>query len=211
VEKWTKFGCDLIEMKSAFPLIEATCAYPYGDIGINAVKDAGKIRNWFWIGGETDRVRPVEDRGRQSEDRGRQIEEIIERWEEDKIKGIVPDFGQIRESISVDEMNTMPSSLVDRIYNLCFEQQATIPHTAATSFDHMQIIREIIGEVLQLEKIDDDEPFQNYGLDSIKAMRLSTRLEKKMNRPVQPQWFIEFPTVIELSQHLNSINQAILI
>ena len=199
VEKWTKFGCDLIDMKSAFPLIEATCIYPHGDIGINAVKDAAKIRTWFGIGSGTSKA-PVKDRARQ-------IEEIIERWEEDKIKGILTDFTAIREAISVGEMDTMPPALVDRIYNICFEEPATL---SSPGSDNLQIIREAIGEVLQLEKIDDEEPFQNYGLDSIKAMRLSTRLEKKMNRPVQPQWFIEFPTVIELSRHLNSINQTIL-
>lgn len=205
IDKWTKFGCDFVDMHNAFPLIEATCLYPHGDIGINAVGDTNKIKSWFGIGQRT--LRPKQSN---PEDR---LKSIIEQWEEEKRNGNGPDFGQIKNAITVDEMNAMNASLVQRMYNLCFEpeeQPAEKITDTKTSNDKCSedllnvtsVIRTVVIDVLQIESLDNDEHLQNYGLDSIKAMRLSTRLEKKLHIYIQPQWFIEFPTINELSQHL---------
>jgi acyl carrier protein len=55
---------------------------------------------------------------------------------------------------------------------------------------------------LKLKSLSASRPFQDYGLDSISAMVLATRLEKKLKRELPPQWLIEFPTVDALSRHL---------
>ena len=57
-------------------------------------------------------------------------------------------------------------------------------------------------EVLKLKSLDSGQPFQNYGLDSISATILATRLEKRLQREMSPRWLIEFPTVETLSRHL---------
>jgi acyl carrier protein len=61
-----------------------------------------------------------------------------------------------------------------------------------------------VMEVLKLKDIASDQPFQDYGLDSISAMVLATRLEKKLKRQVQPQWLIDFSTVESLSEYLTA-------
>ncbi|NUA43779.1 Polyketide synthase PksJ [Dickeya solani] len=52
-----------------------------------------------------------------------------------------------------------------------------------------------IEKVMKLgSDLDWDKPLQDYGMDSIIAMQLSTTLEKHMKFPVQPNWLIEYPT-----------------
>lgn len=52
-----------------------------------------------------------------------------------------------------------------------------------------------IEKVMKLgDDLDWDKPLQDYGMDSIIAMQLSTTLEKKMKFPVQPNWLIDHPT-----------------
>lgn len=52
-----------------------------------------------------------------------------------------------------------------------------------------------IEKVMKLgDALDWDKPLQDYGMDSIIAMQLSTMLEKQMKFPVQPNWLIDHPT-----------------
>src|SRR5690606_38394292 len=50
--------------------------------------------------------------------------------------------------------------------------------------------------------IKEGESLQNYGLDSIMAMRLAANLGKRLKADIETQWLIEFPTVKELAKHL---------
>ncbi|MBP2846632.1 KR domain-containing protein [Dickeya oryzae] len=52
-----------------------------------------------------------------------------------------------------------------------------------------------IEKVMKLgSSLDWDKPLQDYGMDSIIAMQLSTTLERQLKFPVQPNWLIEHPT-----------------
>jgi acyl carrier protein len=64
---------------------------------------------------------------------------------------------------------------------------------------------------LQIAHIESDRPLQEYGMDSIIAMRLAIRLERKIAHEIKPSLLIEFPTVDALSQHLQSVVKPILI
>ena len=66
------------------------------------------------------------------------------------------------------------------------------------------IINKTVCEVLKLSQLDPRKPFQNYGLDSISAMVVATRLEKQLQQDIQPRWLIDFSTVETLSAHLQS-------
>jgi acyl carrier protein len=215
-EKFKTFGCDVIDMSDAFPFIEASCVHSGGAIGIIAVRNVDKIRNWYGI--EKGNGRPAQQGRAENKDATQQSrfengdparwEATIRKWEEQKKTGKKPDFAEIRRVIPVAEMEVMEAGLIERIYNLCFEEEyESVPDVPD---DLREVIRGVIMEALQIETLDDAEPLQSYGLDSIKAMRLSVNLEKKLNRHVQPQWFIVYPTVQELSQFL-TFDQTILI
>ncbi|MEL7147529.1 MAG: acyl carrier protein, partial [Bacteroidota bacterium] len=94
------------------------------------------------------------------------------------------------------------------------KDESAVPTTTVSvqeASDTSQIISEAVSEVLEIEDLDFEKPFQDYGLDSIIAMRLSTKLEKKLSREIQPQLLIEFPTVIELTEHLENEDRSIMI
>jgi acyl carrier protein len=205
-EKLKNFGCDLIDMSDAFPLIEASCVHSGGAIGIIAVRNLDKIRNWFGIKKGTKGGAAQQSRFENGDPA--RWEATIRKWEEQKKTGNRPDFAEIRRVIPVAEMEVMETGLIERIYSLCFEEE--YESVSDVSDNLREVIRGVIMEALQIETLDDAEQLQSYGLDSIKAMRLSVNLEKKLNRPVQPQWFIVYPTVQELSQFLTS-DQTILV
>nr|AAR19304.1 putative type I polyketide synthase [symbiont bacterium of Paederus fuscipes] len=128
------------------------------------------------------------------------IEEYIEQWEAQVRAGQKLSSDTITEVISMDEIKRLEPELIQRIHELL-----VVGHDAASSSSGIaQVIVNTVMEVLKLKKLDPTQPFQNYGLDSISAMVLATRLEKRLNQQVQPQWLIDFASVEALSAHLLS-------
>ena len=233
--KMQSLGFDLINMGAAWPLIEAARSYEDPVIGICAVNDKAKIKAYL---GMKEQPAEVKD-GPVAPDviMGNPLETMIGKWEREKLKGRSIDIIEIRGAISVEEMENMDTSMVERIYGLCFENGAGSANGhkvssneqngssnghrassngqnglsnghAVSSNGHKtegagQVIRDLVMQVLQIEALDNEKPLQDYGLDSIMAMRLSTRLEKKLNREVKPHLLIEFPTVKALAKYLS--------
>ncbi|MGH9348926.1 MAG: amino acid adenylation domain-containing protein, partial [Vicinamibacterales bacterium] len=78
-----------------------------------------------------------------------------------------------------------------------------VPAARAVPSEHVIAhVRDTVVEVLQLPQADDSTPMQEYGLDSISAVHLAVRLEKKLQIEIQPAWFVEYPTIDALSRHL---------
>jgi polyketide synthase PksL len=62
-------------------------------------------------------------------------------------------------------------------------------------------VEKVLG--LKAHAIDCDKPFQDYGLDSILAVKLSSALEKEFGCPVSPAWLVEHSTVNALTDRLS--------
>ncbi|HET8797880.1 MAG TPA: type I polyketide synthase, partial [Thermoanaerobaculia bacterium] len=67
------------------------------------------------------------------------------------------------------------------------------------------LVRQVLSDVLKLpvERIDAHAPFERYGIDSIQAMNLTTRLEKTFGS-LPRTLFFEYQSVRELSEHLSA-------
>lgn len=68
----------------------------------------------------------------------------------------------------------------------------------------------LIGQVaerldMDKEDIDIDEPFDSYDLDSAQAMILIGRLEKLLDRKINPVLLFNYPNIAELSQRLMTV------
>jgi polyketide synthase PksN len=213
-------GLDLIDMESAFPFIEASCFYNDSVVGLCTVLNKEKVKEVIGMepGGEPENTihlsLPVPGR----------FETLIEQWEQQSLSGKKIDIALIQQAISLKEVETLDISLVERIYKLCFQDEIPLTpsgnHSSLNSnaseeklrqetfSSIMNTISTAAMEVLQIERADENQPLQNYGLDSIMAMRLSVNIGKKLKREILPQWFIEFSTLKELAQYLTGLNNG---
>lgn len=133
-----------------------------------------------------------------------EIENIIRQWEQERRNGQTIGISELEKMISVEEMSTLDFALVERIYNLCFENENDSKLQPASTFV-LDAIRELVIDVFEITDLDNERSFHEYGLDSIMAMKLATKLEKKLKIEVSPKLFMEFPNAAELAQHLNSL------
>jgi acyl transferase domain-containing protein/enoyl-CoA hydratase/carnithine racemase/acyl carrier protein/NAD(P)-dependent dehydrogenase (short-subunit alcohol dehydrogenase family) len=131
------------------------------------------------------------------------IRQHIEALKADKRAGVEISIEDITDVIGLDEIRRLDPALIHEIHALLFGTQAA-PTARPAGTDYARVIVTAVKEVLKLKSLDPAQPFQNYGLDSISATILATRLEKRLAREVPPQWLIEFPTVEALSHHLRA-------
>lgn len=126
----------------------------------------------------------------------------VERWEAERRAGLSVTAQSVADALGKEQIRHLDPALIARIHKLLFSGQepAQQPHQQAP--DLTLLIRQTVMEVLKLKQIDSQQPFQSYGLDSISAMVLATRLEKQLDREVQAQWLIDFCTVERLAAHL---------
>jgi acyl transferase domain-containing protein/enoyl-CoA hydratase/carnithine racemase/acyl carrier protein len=127
----------------------------------------------------------------------------LDQWEAEKRSGLEVPVYRITDVISLDQIKHLEPNLIHRIHKLLFAGIAQ-PAAQEEAVDVAQVIATTVLEVLKLKNFDPAQPFQNYGLDSISAMVLATRLEKRLKQPIQPQWLIDFSTVETLSWHLTA-------
>ncbi|MDJ0843674.1 acyl carrier protein [Crocosphaera sp.] len=57
----------------------------------------------------------------------------------------------------------------------------------------------------EADDIDVEEPFDNYELDSSKALILLGRLEKWLGKELNPVVMFNYPTIAELSERLGEL------
>lgn len=145
------------------------------------------------------------------------IEELIEEWERQQQYGghLTPET--LTKVFAYEVVKNLGPEQIHRVDQLlaATPKPATAPpppvqQAAAVvpepklvrSEDIPQAVCEAISEVLKLQTIGEHDRFQDYGLDSISAMKLSVRLEEKLGRKVRPQWIHDFPSVGTLSRRL---------
>ncbi|HEY0837820.1 MAG TPA: beta-ketoacyl synthase N-terminal-like domain-containing protein [Azospirillum sp.] len=132
----------------------------------------------------------------------------LEQWEAEARAGRPVAVERVTAVIGLDEIRALPAALIQRLHAVLFGSGGSggrpAEPAADTVPDTARIIASTVMEVLKLKSVDAAQPFQDYGLDSISAMVLATRLEKKLKQPIQPHWLIDFPTVEQLSLHLTA-------
>jgi acyl carrier protein len=124
----------------------------------------------------------------------------LERWEDERRIGLEVDAARVSEVIGMDAMRALDPAVIHRIHAVLLGA----PAHALAEPELENAVSATLMEVLKLKSVDRTHSFQGYGLDSISATVLATRLEKKLRRRVPPQWLIEHPTVEALARHLRS-------
>jgi len=132
------------------------------------------------------------------------IRRHIEALKVEKLAGVEISIEDITDVVGLDEIRRLEPALIHEIHALLFGAQATTAPARPTDTDYARVIATAVKDVLKLKSLDPTQPFQNYGLDSISATILATRLEKRLAREIPPQWLIEFASVEALSHHLRA-------
>jgi acyl carrier protein len=138
----------------------------------------------------------------------RELEARVTQWEQ---QGTILSFETLTRHVSFDQLKQQEPTLIQRIYQLLYPDEPSVPHNDLVSPEPSEPDRQHISEivyrtlldVLKIDGIDAQESFANYGLDSISAMVLSTRLEKQLNMAVPPYWLVDFPTIQALSEQIH--------
>jgi acyl carrier protein len=111
------------------------------------------------------------------------------------------------------QVDALPDSIQQRIVSAieAFElgarpsvppqQTQPVSQRASTVDRVLANVEKVLG--LQAHAIDRDQPFQEWGLDSILAVRLAGALEKEFGREVTPHWLVEHPTINALTRRLS--------
>lgn len=111
--------------------------------------------------------------------------------------------GELLEVMPPEQVRSLDAKTTDRLYAL-MQAEPSAPVRSAVETPLLHTVREALREILKLPSVDDRQSFQNYGLNSVSAMRFATRLEKRLGRQVQAEWFLEHCCVRELTDYLCS-------
>ncbi|MCX7366161.1 MAG: beta-ketoacyl synthase N-terminal-like domain-containing protein [Alphaproteobacteria bacterium] len=137
----------------------------------------------------------------------RSILHQLDQWEAEKRAGGRIPIERILEVIGLEEIKQIDPVQIHRLHEVMFGETAQMAQVDPP-VDHAGIVAATVRDVLKLKSVDPAKPFQDYGLDSISATVLATRLEKKLKREVQPKWLIDFPTVDALVRFLGTEDEA---
>ncbi|MET1255424.1 SDR family NAD(P)-dependent oxidoreductase [Aliikangiella maris] len=91
------------------------------------------------------------------------------------------------------------------------ESIATKSKSVDTDSSQVDQIKSTLSEAMQTilkinaAAIDVDKTFQEYGLDSITAVQLTTALEKQFNVNIAPNWLIDYSTINLLAKKLSQV------
>ncbi|MEX3629195.1 MAG: acyl carrier protein [Burkholderia sp.] len=125
------------------------------------------------------------------------IRRRIDGWEAERRAGRQISVEAVAAVATIEQLRALDPGLITRVHALLFDADA-----APAAADLEALIDATVRDVLKLKQLDPATPFQNYGLDSISATVLATRLEKALGREIRPQWLIDFSTARALSAHL---------
>jgi natural product biosynthesis luciferase-like monooxygenase protein len=202
--KFASQGTDLITIEAAFPLIEASAAVRRHSLGLAAVSDARRFSSLLQLGGMEVGVAARTEPGEFA-----WLVQHLQRWEREQQAGRPVSIKTVEQTIPLEDIRRLPPELISRLYGLLqagaetpmSADAATLPGDRSPA-QIAAAISSVLAEILELRSVSPDEPFQNYGLDSIVAMKLVTRLERQLQLTVEPKWLIDFPTVSALAAHL---------
>jgi 3-oxoacyl-(acyl-carrier-protein) synthase/acyl carrier protein len=207
-KKFAAQGTDLITIEAAFPLIQSSSLVRRDALGMVAVRDAQRFSSLMMLDGRA--AKPSVTKSAVCAGFAWFVRHL-ERWEGNQQSGRKLSIATVEETIPLEEIRKLPPDLIQRLYKLLqAEDESGGPGAGAeTDGAHspaeiVDAVAQALAAVLELQSVSHDEPFQNYGLDSIVAMKLVTRLERHLSMSIEPKWLIDFPTVRTLAAFLTT-------
>ena len=202
-----------ITISDAMTIFPKTLNLGESVIGLIGVADANKVRKFFHIDGQP---RDLPDNP------------VLE-----DLDGLLSDWLSRKDALSSHELAEMKDtamkilirfdvdalgdSIVQKIYSLMFADEvqpwASVKpaevHMAKYADNKKSSIRSIVFETIKntliVDDLASDEKLQHYGMDSVSAMQISSKLSNKLGLPIEPIWLLDNPTIDSFSSYLEKM------
>ncbi|UTH76435.1 SDR family NAD(P)-dependent oxidoreductase [Chromobacterium sp. IIBBL 290-4] len=201
-------GLDVIDIEAAFPVLHA-CGVD-GVYGVLRVIDEARAMRNMGIS-EPDAPRQDDAPSQVS------LRRLIVRWEEAYRQGRPVDPATYYEALNGCDLAALDDELVDRLDLLLFAEEGgeldwsntPVVHGGAKTVpeevvDTETLIQQMVSKVLLVPKLDLDDVFQRFGLDSVAAMQLASGMSHRLGYIVEPKWLLQYSTIRRLAAHLNA-------
>jgi acyl carrier protein len=204
-EKIHADGFSLIDIDLALPAIEMSLRHTNAALGLAYMNHFDKVCSLLQLELPEDHHLS----GKNTQVAGNDFSGQLNTWETQKAQGKTFSFDDLAGTVSLEQLRALDPSSIERIYQL-LELETPLesppapsrPNNAPAGTSLVDSIREVLTSVLELTELDNDEHFENYGLDSISGTQVSMRLEKRFNHEIKPEWLVQYPTVKSLSDYL---------
>ncbi len=122
-----------------------------------------------------------------------------------KVKNL--ENNEVQLMFELSNFLTEPSSVKTEEINVAINKHYESSHANGNGAFNVDELKSALSDILKINKtlIDDNKSFQDYGLDSIAAMRFSVELSRRLHMEVQPKWFIEYPSINQLLQRIKEV------
>ncbi len=214
LEQLRRSGVDVISSSSSLDLINMVLTNKQDVVGLLAINDKQKFCRLMGFEGDGNSI---------NEELMLSKVEAFERGELSKLE-----FARFLKTLHDNDCSDfMVKRIVKAIQNINHSSEKSEKHTSnliedsnivlqktpllKTHQDHSieqkefeavvtENVLEGIEQILKIKKdnFNSKRSFQNYGLDSISAMQLSIVLEKDLQFPISPNWFLEYPSLNQL-------------
>jgi acyl carrier protein/NADP-dependent 3-hydroxy acid dehydrogenase YdfG len=233
-EKMAAAGLALIDLDGAFDYIAASLSCQHSILGMMKVENKQLVKKQLGLAArDTTASTSQDDTGDNKVVNAHKpaglIETSLQRWEQQVRHGSSLRPSQISDVMSFDEIKKLPPELIDRLYKLIPDRPIPTDRSAEPISVKQTIgkdivkesgdssrseslktqVRSIIIDLFEIDDVDDEQTFQNYGMDSVSAVRMATRLEATLHLEIKPQWLIEYPSVASLSKLLYRLIPAV--
>ncbi|QDG75024.1 SDR family NAD(P)-dependent oxidoreductase [Labrenzia sp. PHM005] len=131
----------------------------------------------------------------------------LARWEKIRSRGDLVTIEDVTSVIGLEQIRELPPAQMLRLHRIMLGPTEVVPPEAEDE-SLPDMIAGIVCNVLKLKEIDHNTPLQNYGLDSISGMILSTRLEIALDMTVDPRTLIDHPSIAALSAYIQKAREA---
>jgi 3-oxoacyl-(acyl-carrier-protein) synthase/acyl carrier protein/NAD(P)-dependent dehydrogenase (short-subunit alcohol dehydrogenase family) len=205
-------GMQPITINEAMKMFSESLCLNESVIGLIGVTDRTKARKFFHI----DQPVTIQMDNLDSKD----LDELLSDWLSKKDSMTEHEQIEMKESavrlLTRFDVDLLSNSVVKKVYSLMFADEVQpkmnvspikndqYKHNKDDEVDIRSIVFETIKKALLVDDLVLNEKLQHYGMDSVSAMQISSRLSNRLGVSIEPIWLLDNPTIDLFSNYLES-------
>nr|WP_013933285.1 SDR family NAD(P)-dependent oxidoreductase [Pseudoalteromonas sp. SANK 73390]CBK62733.1 tmpD [Pseudoalteromonas sp. SANK 73390] len=204
-------GMEPIDIDEAMRMFNKSLNLSEPVVGFVGICDKDKAKRFFGI----------EDANNTPPSESDQLDCLLSDWIVQKARLNTHDKQAMQDEamriLSQLDVNNFSDTQVQKVYEILFSDDIAATELASeaersSSVNHLQddlrniqqTVFDTVKQTLMIDELSVDESLQYYGMDSVSAMQISSRLSKTLGKQIEPVWLVENPTINEFSNYLKS-------